>query len=102
MNEIERLNQDKFFGGLYNAEEEHKKMENTARQYGFDEGLIEGKTLGIEEGKALGIEDGKAIGSSEKSKEIALNLHQNGVDIPTILKSTGLSKEEFDEILKNH
>ena len=110
MNEIERLNQDKFFGGLYNAEEEHKKMENTARQYGFDEGLIEGKTLGIEEGKTLGIEegktlgieDGKAIGSSEKSKEIALNLHQNGVDIPTILKSTGLSKEEFDEVLKNH
>ena len=37
MNEIERLNQDKFFGGLYNAEEEQKKMENTARRYEFDE-----------------------------------------------------------------
>ena len=76
MNEIERLNQDKFFGGLYNAEEEQKKMENTARRYGFDEDLIEGKTLGIEEGKTLGIEDGKALGSSEKSKEIAINLYQ--------------------------
>ena len=102
MNEIERLNQDKFFGGLYNAEEEHKKMENTARQYGFDEGktigLEEGKTLGIEEGKTLGIEDGKLI----EKKEIALNLYQKGVSIDIILSSTSLSKEEFDEVLKNH
>ena len=90
MNEIERLNQDKFFGGLYNIEEEQKKMENTARRYGFDEG------------KTLGIEEGKAIGSSEKRKEIALNLYQKGVDIDIILSSTSLSKEEFDEILKNH
>ena len=98
MNEIERLNQDKFFGGLYNIEEEQKKMENTARRYGFDEGLEEGKTLGIEEGKTLGIEDGKLI----EKKELAWNFYQNGVDIQTILKSTSLSKEEFDEILKNH
>ena len=102
MNEIERLNQDKFFGGLYNAEEEQKKMENTARRYGFDEGktlgIEEGKALGIEEGKTLGIEDGKLI----EKKELAWNFYQNGVDIQTILKSTSLSKEEFDEILKNH
>ncbi|MBR2827844.1 MAG: hypothetical protein IKE70_01250, partial [Bacilli bacterium] len=114
MNEIERLNQDKFFGGLYNIEEEQKKMENTARRYGFDEGksigieegksigIEEGKTLGIEEGKTLGIEEGKTLGSNEKAKKIAVNLYQNGVDIQTILKSTSLSKEEFDEILKNH
>ena len=78
MNEIERLNQDKFFGGIYNIEEEQKKMENTARRYGFDEGVEKGK------------------------KELAWNFYQNGVDIQTILKSTGLSEEEFDEILKNH
>ena len=106
MNEIERLNQDKFFGGLYNIEEEQKKMENTARRYGFDEGLIEGKTLGIEEGKALGIEEGKTLGIEDgkliEKKELAWNFYQNGVDIQTILKSTGLSEEEFDEILKNH
>ncbi|MBR2828050.1 MAG: hypothetical protein IKE70_02310, partial [Bacilli bacterium] len=67
-------------------EEEQKKMENTARRYGFDEG----KTIGLDEGKTI------------EKKKIALNLYQNGVDIQTILKSTSLSKEEFDEILKNH
>ena len=38
MDEIERLNQEKYFGGLYDAEEEHRKMENTARLYGIEEG----------------------------------------------------------------
>ena len=38
MYEIERLNKDKFFGGLYNVEEEQRKMEDAARTYGFNEG----------------------------------------------------------------
>ena len=56
----------------------------------------------IEEGKTLGIEEGKTIGSSEKTKELAWNFYQNGIDIDVILSSTSLSKEEFDEVLKNH
>ena len=38
MNEIERLNHDQFFGGLYNIEEDQRKMENTVRRNGFDKG----------------------------------------------------------------
>lgn len=38
VDEIERLNEDKYFGTLYNVEEEQRKLENSARLAGYEEG----------------------------------------------------------------
>ena len=50
VDEIERLNQDKYFGALYNVEEEQRKLENSARLTGYEEGKEEGIVLGLEQG----------------------------------------------------
>ena len=42
VDEIEKLNQDKYFGGLYDANIVQKKLENTARHEGYNEGIIQG------------------------------------------------------------
>ena len=96
MDEIERLNKEKYFGGLYNAEEEHRKMEETARLYGIEEG----KVIGIEEGKVIGIEEGKTIGLEEKSKEIAKKLLKENMSLEKISEITDLSIEELEELSK--
>ena len=86
MDEIERLNQDKFFGGLYDAREEHRKMEVTAKKFGYDEGLQEGHD----------------IGSIEKTKEIATNMIKENIDINIISKVTNLSIDEINNIVKEN
>ncbi len=96
MDEIERLNKEKYFGGLYNAEEEHRKMEETARLYGIEEG----KVIGIEEGKVIGIEEGKTIGLEEKSKEIAKKLLKENMSLEKISEITDLSIEELEKLSK--
>ena len=53
-----------------------------------------------DQGKREGIQIGKREGAMEKTREIAWNFYQNGVDLNLILKSTNLSKEEFDDIIK--
>ena len=90
MDEIERLNKEKYFGGLYNAEEEHRKMEETARLYGIEQG----KVIGIEEGKTIGIEEGK----KEQSKEIAKKLLKDNMTLEKISEITSLSMEELKEL----
>ena len=43
---------------------------------------------------------GMEQGINSRKIEIVKNLLQNGVDIETIIKSTGLSKEEIDNLSK--
>ena len=88
MDEIERLNKEKYFGGLYNAEEEHRKMEETARLYG------------IEQGKAIGMEEGKTKGMKEKSKEIAIKLLEKNMTFEEISEITSLPIEDIQELSK--
>ena len=82
VDEIERLNKDKFFGALYDAEEEQKKLENSARNSGFKEG----HDVGIQEGYSL------------RNEEIAKSLIEENVDIEIISKTTGLSIEEINNL----
>ena len=71
VDEIERLNKDKFFGGLYNIEEEQKRMEASAKESGY----IEGHSDGLQEGRNIGIE--------EKTKELALKMLDEKIDKDT-------------------
>lgn len=78
MTELERLNNDKYFGALYDVEEEQKRMEASAKESGYKDGLQEGQNI--------------------EKREIAINLLKNNVDINIISKATGLSIKEIEEL----
>ena len=50
MDELERLGLDDKFGLIYDNEVMQKKMINTARSWGYDDGKEDGKAEGLEEG----------------------------------------------------
>jgi len=64
---------------------------NTAR----DDGKTEGKEEGIEIGKVEGIE----IGKLKEKREMALNCLKENIAIETIMKLTGLTKEDIEKLI---
>ncbi len=80
MDELERLGLDDKFGVVYDNELMQKKMINTARSWGYD--------------------DGKEAGAKAKEIEIAKNFLKNGVSPDIVSESTGLSVEELEELEK--
>ena len=79
MEEVEKINKDARFVHFMTEEEDRRKMENTI--------------------KAIATEEGRAEGRKEEKEEIAINLYKNNVDIETISKASGLTKEEILEII---
>ena len=65
---------------------------------GREQGIKEGKEQGIKEGKEQGIKEGRKQEAKRQKKETARKMLEMGMDIETIIKVTGLSKE--DEIMK--
>jgi len=65
-----------------------------AKKVAREEGLAEGREEGLEKGR----EEGRAEGEKEKAKEIAKNLLLSGVEINTIVKVTGLTIQEIEEL----
>ena len=49
-------------------------------------------------GRAAGLAEGEAIGAAQKQREIAKNLKDLGVGTAEIIKATGLSAEEVEEL----
>ena len=88
MDELERLGLDDKFGLVYDNEVMQKKMINTARSWGYDDGKEEGKAEGLEEG------------AKKEKIEIAKNLLKDGISIEVVSKNTGLSIEELEELKK--
>ena len=84
MDELERLGLDDDFGVAYDNEAMQKRMINTARNWGYD--------------------DGKADGLEEETKTeriaIANNLLKNGISIDLVSENTGLSVEDLEELKK--
>ena len=101
VDELERLNQEKYFGALYDAKEDQEMLENSARYEGYEEGFELGQKRGEEVGMLQGIEKGIEQGSLSKTKEIATTLLQKDIDINMISECTGLSLEELQEIQKS-
>ena len=84
VDELERLGLDDKFGLVYDNEIMQKKMINTARNWGYDDG------------KADGLEEG----AKAKEIEIAKNLLNIGTPKEDIIKVTGLSEDEINNLLE--
>ena len=78
VDELERLGLDDNFGLAYDNEMMQKKMINTARNWGYD--------------------DGKADGKEEEKIAIAKNFLKDGIPIEVVSKNTGLSVEELEKL----
>ena len=87
---------------LSRREMEFNTYKNEAREEGHAlgraEGYAEGHAEGRAEGRAEGIAEGRAKGRIEESKNIALNMLKEAVDINLISKCTGLSLEEIKSL----
>ena len=57
-----------------------------------------GREKGRQEGLEIGLEKGRQPGGLEASREIARNLLANGMDSISVMKMTGLSEEELQQI----
>ena len=84
MDELERLGINDKFGVVYDNEAMQKRMINTARNWGYDDG------------KADGLEEG----AKAEKIEIAKYFLKDGIPIEVISKNTGLSVEELKELEK--
>ena len=78
VDELERLNKDKYFGGLYDAEEDQRRKENSARIEGYDEG--------------------HEAGHIEEKQEIAIKMLEKNLDIQLISEITNLSIDEINKL----
>ena len=83
VDELEKLGIDDELGAVYDNEEMQKRMINTARNWGYDDG------------KAEGLEEGK----KEEKISIAKNLLKDGMPIESVSKNTGLSIEELQKLI---
>lgn len=83
---IDDLNEDENIIGLYDKEQMDEWMHNID--------LNEAQNEGIEQGTRIGVEQG----SKNKALEIAKNMLQMNMDIGIISKATGLSEKEINEL----
>lgn len=67
-----------------------KNCIDTAKQEGLAEGM--------EKGMELGIEKGMAKGMNQKALDIARNMLADGVDINLIMKYSGLTQEQIENL----
>ena len=65
---------------------------------GREEGHKEGHKAGLEEGLKQGLQEGMIKGELKKQMEIAKKLKNMGLSISAIQESTGLSKEEIQQL----
>ena len=85
-NNMEELNMNEVFLGMYDEEEENKKMMNSM------------KLEGLEEGIEQGIEQGLKTGEKNKAIKIAKNMINKNIDINVISEVTGLTIEEIENL----
>jgi flagellar biosynthesis/type III secretory pathway protein FliH len=65
-----------------------------AREEGLKKGLEEGIQKGIQKGIKEGIKEGEA----ESKRKIALNMLSLGIELDIIIKATGLTPVEIEEL----
>ena len=79
MDELEKLGIDDELGAIYDNEQMQKRLINTARNWGYD--------------------DGKEEGAKAEKNAIAKNLLKDGMSIESVSKNTGLSIEELQKLI---
>ena len=78
--ELEKLAVDEEFYGVYNNEKVQRKLQNTAKQIGYEEGLEQGKI--------------------EEKLEIAKNLLKMNLPLEQISEVTGVNLEDIEKMYK--
>ena len=63
---------------------------------------FDGKQDGLREGKEEGKKEGIIEGILKNKKDMVINFNNNGVSIDIISKSTGLSIDEVNDIIKSN
>ena len=86
-NELKRLTNDAYTIGLYDEEEERRRIENSIK--------ITAKKQGLKQGVKQGIKQG----ASNEKKSIAKNLLKDGLPIPKVCKYTGLSQKQVSMLM---
>ena len=76
----------------------HKEGREEGHKEGREEGHKEGREEGLEEGLKQGLQEGMIKGELKKQMEIAQKLKNMGLSISAIQESTGLSKEEIQQL----
>ena len=87
---LDEISEDEHEQYLAHLREKYIFERQGIEEAGFDKGMAKGKA----EGLAEGIENGK---KSEKIN-IAKKMKENNIDIKTIIKCTGLTREEIEEL----
>ncbi len=75
-----------------------KEGKEVGLEEGKQLGLKEGKEVGLEEGKQLGLKEGKEVGLQEGKQQIARLMKQAQMPCEAISSLTGLSVEELDSL----
>ena len=98
----EKLSQDKKIIGLYDAEKMERYDRNCrlayAEKIGIERGMAKGMKKGIEQGIEQGIVQGIVQGAINKQQEIAKSMLKDNFPIDTVMKYTGLSQEEIENL----
>ena len=85
--ELKRLTNDAYTIGLYDEEEERRRIENSIK--------ITAKKQGLKQGLKQGVKQGIKQGASNEKKSIAKNLLEIGIPKESIMQATGLSKKQI-------
>ena len=80
---LKRLTNDAYTIGLYDEEEERRRIENSIK--------ITAKKQGLKQGVKQG--------ASNEKKSIAKNLLKDGLPIPKVCEYTGLSKNQIARLM---
>ena len=103
---LEEISQDEHERYLAELREKYIMDKKAIEDAGFDKGLEAGIKQGIEQGIEQGLEQGieQGIkqgleqGKKQQAIDIAKNLKEQNVDIDIICKTTGLTKEEIENL----
>jgi predicted transposase/invertase (TIGR01784 family) len=90
---------------LMMSEEDRRAYDGYLAYLGQELGIIdsakdEGRVEGRAEGRAEGIAEGMEQGKKEATKEMAKKLLNNGLEVEFVIKITGLSKREIEDLLE--
>ena len=88
---LKRLTNDAYTIGLYDEEEERRRIENSIK--------ITAKEQGLKQGLKQGIKQGIKQGASNEKKSIAKSMLDKKMDIPLISELTGLSQKQISMLI---
>ncbi len=79
--------------------EEMRTYDESLKVYWDNYSVIEtAKHEGRQEGREEGLQEGKEVGASEKALQIAKEMKNEGVSTDQIVRFTGLSKEQIENL----